>query len=106
MRSVIGIVTTTSESTEHVKALSTAHARRRVTSGMLSVVQKQGVPRAMIDAAERPVLQDLRRTYGKTFHTWQYDKYPDLPLGPPQLMMAITKDGAVNEQLLKQRDEA
>lgn len=26
--------------------------------------------------------------------TWQYDKHPDLPLGPPQLMMSYTHEYA------------
>lgn len=42
---------------------------------------------AAIDLAERPVLQDLRKTFGKTIHTWQYDVHPELPLGPPQMML-------------------
>jgi len=58
-----------------------------IESGMLTVVSKKGVPAAAIDVAERPVLQDLRKTFGKTCHTWQYDVHPDLPLGPPQMMM-------------------
>lgn len=56
-----------------------------VESGMLTVVSKLGVPsertvqsirqsaegplESAIDTAERPVLQDIRRTYGKTCHT-------------------------------------
>jgi hypothetical protein len=27
------------------------------------------------------------------FHFWQFDKGDTLPIGPPQLMMAITADG-------------
>ena len=42
---------------------------------------------ALMDAAERPVLQDIRRTFGKTVHTWQVDIHKDLPLGPPAFMM-------------------
>jgi hypothetical protein len=52
---------------------------------------------------------ELQKTYGKTIHTWvscplngvditltectcvqAFDKHPDLPLGPPHLMMAYT----------------
>ncbi|CAD6572703.1 MAG: hypothetical protein CYPHOPRED_004923 [Cyphobasidiales sp. Tagirdzhanova-0007] len=77
-----------------------------VESGTLAVVQKTGVPRAVIDMAERPVLQDLRRTFGKTVHTWQVDKHPDLPLGPPSFMMSMTKEGQVDEKLLAERDAA
>lgn len=49
---------------------------------------------------------ELHRMYGKTTHTWQFDLHPDLPLGPPQLMMAYTDDSQVDRQLLKERDEA
>lgn len=69
----------------------------------------------MHDMSERPAMIELHRTYGKTIHTWyvslvtpwglrptsnkirQYDKHPDLPLGPPQLMMSLTDDSMVEE---------
>jgi hypothetical protein len=35
----------------------------------------------------------------------QYDKYPDFPMGPPQLMMSYTNDGQVPQQMVKERDE-
>ena len=34
----------------------------------------------------------LQKTYGKTIHTRQYDIHPDLPLGPPTLMISYTRD--------------
>ncbi len=42
-------------------------------------------------------------TYGKTFHTWQYDR-DDFPYGIPQLMMGLTQDGQANEALIHDRD--
>lgn len=49
---------------------------------------------------------ELQQTYGKTIHTWAYDIYPDLPLGPPNLMMAYTGDGqGPPPEVLKTRDE-
>jgi hypothetical protein len=33
------------------------------------------------------------------FHFWQFDKGDTLPIGPPQLMMAITADGQLNPEL-------
>ncbi len=49
---------------------------------------------------------ELQRTYGKTIHTWAYDVYPDLPLGPPNLMMSYTSDeNAPPADLVKARDE-
>jgi len=77
-----------------------------VESGMLTVVGKTGVPSPIMDAAERPVLQDLRRTFGKTCHTWQFDIHPDLPLGPPQMMMSFTKDEQIDQKVLGERDAA
>ena len=42
-------------------------------------------------------------TYGKTFHTWQYDR-DDFPYGIPQLMMGFTQDGQADEALIRGRD--
>lgn len=36
---------------------------------------------------------ELQSSYGKTIHTWAFDIHPDLPLGPPNLMMSYTDDG-------------
>ncbi|OCF37409.1 hypothetical protein I316_00530 [Kwoniella heveanensis BCC8398] len=75
-----------------------------VDSGMLMLGTKSLVPNAMTDVAERPAMLELHRTYGKTTHTWQYDIHPDLPLGPPQVMMAYTEDSQVDKALLTERD--
>lgn len=56
------------------------------------------------DAVEQPAMHDLQKTYGKTVHTWAIDKYPDLPLGPPQLMMSVTGDGQLSDEIIEQRD--
>jgi hypothetical protein len=58
-----------------------------------------GIP----DLAEHAHLSDLVKTYGKTFHTWQYDR-DDFPYGIPQLMMGLTGDGQVDEALVRDRD--
>lgn len=58
-----------------------------------------GIP----ERAERAYFEDLATTYGKTFHTWQYDR-DDFPLGIPQLMMGFTGDGQVDEKLVAARD--
>ena len=68
-----------------------------VSSGVLTA---PGVP----ELAERAYFEDLVTTYGKTFHTWQYDRDPDLPYGIPQLMMGLTADGQVDAELLAARD--
>ena len=68
-----------------------------VSSGALTA---PGVP----ELAEHSYFEDLIHTYGKTFHTWQYDR-DDFPYGIPQLMMGLTGDGQVDEALLRARDE-
>ena len=67
-----------------------------VKSGILVA---PGIP----ELAERAYFQDLVTTYGKTFHTWQYDR-DDFPYGIPQLMMGFTADGQADEALLADRD--
>ena len=58
-----------------------------------------GIP----DLAEHAYFSDLVTTYGKTFHTWQYDR-DDFPYGIPQLMMGFTQDGQADEALVHGRD--
>ena len=67
-----------------------------VKSGVLVA---PGIP----DLAEHAYFQDLVTTYGKTFHTWQYDR-DDFPYGIPQLMMAFTEDGQADESQIHDRD--
>jgi hypothetical protein len=67
-----------------------------VKSGILVA---PGIP----DLAEHAYFSDLVSTYGKTFHTWQYDR-DDFPYGIPQLMMGFTRDGQADEALIRDRD--
>jgi len=67
-----------------------------VKSGILTA---PGIP----DLAEHAYFEDLVTTYGKTFHTWQYDR-DDFPYGIPQLMMGFTEDGQADADLIQQRD--
>lgn len=67
-----------------------------VRSGILIA---PGVP----EIAEHAYFADLVTTYGKTFHTWQYDR-DDFPYGIPQLMMGLTADGQADETLVRARD--
>ncbi|CAA6668187.1 unnamed protein product [Spirodela intermedia] len=48
---------------------------------------------------ERMDLEKVCKTYGKTFHFWQVDRGDALPLGLPQIMMALTGDGQLREDL-------
>ena len=74
---------------------------------MLQLQLKSTVPNAAGDLAEQPAMLELQRTYGKTIHTWAYDLYPDLPLGPPNLMMSYSSDEqAPPAEIVKTRDEA
>ncbi|KAL9650541.1 hypothetical protein ABK040_004760 [Willaertia magna] len=56
--------------------------------------------------AEHEVMKDIVKTYGKTFHTWQVDRGDPLPLGVPQLMMAITDNSLIqNKDYFVNRDK-
>jgi len=55
--------------------------------------------------AEKEAMKELINTYGKAIHLWQIDRGDKVPLGPPQQMMAFTKDSQVNWDLVKKRDE-
>lgn len=56
------------------------------------------------DTLENRLMKKLVKTYGKTIHTWQFDRGDPLPLGLPQLMISPTADGQLNPELLKKRD--
>ncbi|CAL9419992.1 OBAP family protein [Streptomyces sp. enrichment culture] len=68
-----------------------------VKSGILTA---PGIP----DLAEHAYFEDLVTTYGKTFHTWQYDR-DDFPYGIPQLMMGFTEDGQASDEMIRARDD-
>ncbi|KIJ69235.1 hypothetical protein HYDPIDRAFT_80637 [Hydnomerulius pinastri MD-312] len=76
-----------------------------VESGVLYLETKGFVPNVINDVAEQPAMLELQKTYGKTIHTWAYDQHPDLPLGPPQLMMAYTRDDQLSTEAVKERDQ-
>ncbi|XP_057504606.1 oil body-associated protein 1A-like [Actinidia eriantha] len=63
-----------------------------VKSGVLFI---PGVPGPL----QRKDLEKICKTYGKTIHFWQVDKGDNLPLGIPQVMMALTRDGQLHENL-------
>lgn len=54
--------------------------------------------------AEHACFEDLVTTYGKTFHTWQYDR-DDSPYGIPQLMTGFTQDGQAADEMIQARDD-
>jgi len=69
-----------------------------VTSGQLTA---PGIP----PPVEHEMMKKLVNTYGKTWHTWQYDQHSDLPLGVPQLMMGFTRPGQAQDSLVKQLEK-
>ncbi len=69
-----------------------------VKSGQLSA---PGIP----GPVEHELMKKLVNTYGKTWHTWQYDRDPDLPLGVPQLMMGFTAPGQAHESLVQEVED-
>ncbi|GAA6022963.1 hypothetical protein JCM8202_000290 [Rhodotorula sphaerocarpa] len=75
-----------------------------VESGQLVLKSKNFVPVAAEDVAEQGVMKELQTTYGKTIHTWRPELHPDLPLGPPSLMMSFTGDDQVEPSVLDTRD--
>eukprot|EP00258_Populus_trichocarpa_P024294 XP_024440313.1 LOW QUALITY PROTEIN: oil body-associated protein 1A [Populus trichocarpa] len=48
---------------------------------------------------QRQDLEKVCKTYGKTFHFWQIDRGDNLPLGLPQMMMSLTRDGQLYDEL-------
>ena len=66
-----------------------------VKSGQLTA---PGIPQPI----EHEMMKKLVNTYGKTWHTWQYDLHPDLPVGVPQLMMGFTEPGQAKKPLIQQ----
>lgn len=60
-----------------------------------------GIP----DRVEYELMEKLVSTYGKTIHTWHTDQEFELPVGSPMIMMGFTKDGQLDPQLLRDRDE-
>ncbi|GJP41993.1 hypothetical protein CLOM_g1593 [Closterium sp. NIES-68] len=49
--------------------------------------------------AEQPIMAKLVKTFGKTWHFWQFDRGDALPLGVPQLMGAFFADGQLKPEL-------
>ncbi|KAL5703239.1 Oil body-associated protein 1A [Ranunculus cassubicifolius] len=63
-----------------------------VKSGILFM---PGVP----GPVQRADMEKVVKTYGKTFHFWQVDRGDPFPLGLPQIMMALTRDGQLHDNL-------
>lgn len=57
------------------------------------------------DIAEKELMEEIVSTYGKTIHTWHTNHHHELPLGTPLIMMGFTKDGQLEDSILKTRDK-
>jgi hypothetical protein len=68
-----------------------------VTSGQLLAPK-------LSEEQENKFMAVVRKTWGKTFHTWR-DPNTEVPLGQPRLMWAFTKDGEIHEDLLRKREK-
>ncbi|GJJ73414.1 hypothetical protein EMPS_05772 [Entomortierella parvispora] len=79
-----------------------------VESGLLVQVTKSFVPESVANSAEKGPLKIPVNTYGKTFQFWPVDEKGEcsslVPTGPPQLLVALTKDSQVDLDLLAKRD--
>ncbi|XP_076924691.1 oil body-associated protein 2A-like [Bidens hawaiensis] len=55
----------------------------------------------------KPELENMAKTYGKFWCTWQTDRGDKLPIGPPSLMMSPQNDiqCMVKPELVKKRDD-
>jgi hypothetical protein len=52
---------------------------------------------------EMKFMRQILTTWGKTWHTWP-DPATPIPIGEPLLMWALSGDGQVNEEVVRQRD--
>ncbi|KAI4980084.1 hypothetical protein ZWY2020_016837 [Hordeum vulgare] len=55
--------------------------------------------RVVPGVVERRDLEKVARTYGKTVHFWQVDRGDALPLGVPQIMKALAREGQLRQDL-------
>ncbi|KAL3641656.1 Oil body-associated protein 1A [Castilleja foliolosa] len=69
-----------------------------VKSGVLNM---PGVPGPI----QRMDLEKVAKTYGKVIHFWQVDRGDKLPLGLPQIMMALTRDGQLYDNLAQDMEK-
>ncbi|KAH0930171.1 hypothetical protein HID58_015898 [Brassica napus] len=54
---------------------------------------------------QRQDLDKVAKTYGKVFHFWQVDLGHDLPIGLPNVMMAVTRDGQLFHEMIQETEK-
>lgn len=47
----------------------------------------------------------LHQTYGKMIHTWAFDEFPELPLGPPYFMVSYAGVNPPSNEAVHRWDE-
>jgi hypothetical protein len=76
-------------------------------SHVYEVKSGQLVSPGLSEEAELDLMRKVMSTYGKTWHTWPTEHFDDkLPLGAPSLMMAFTRDGQAQQELIEKRDRS
>ncbi|WAR61307.1 hypothetical protein PtB15_13B563 [Puccinia triticina] len=75
-----------------------------VESGVLIQMHASGIEGQVPENKERDMMSTIHKTFGKVIHTWNIDQNPELPLGPPSLMMSYTKPDMVDWDQVKRRD--
>ncbi|CAN7065101.1 unnamed protein product [Brassica rapa subsp. trilocularis] len=60
-----------------------------------------GVP----EPIQRQDLEIVAKTYGKVYHFWQVDLGHELPIGLPNIMMAVTRDGQLYPEMVKETEK-
>lgn len=77
-----------------------------VKSGMLILPKPESADAKEWDRAELEAMREVVGLYGKTWHFWQVDRGDEMPMGWPELMGSLTREGQVDmEGALKGRDE-
>lgn len=69
-----------------------------VCGGLLNM---PGVP----STAEKSMMQHLAKTYGKTWHFWEFDRGDKLPLGVPRLMASVTNEKEFDSTLVAELEK-
>ena len=73
---------------------------------MLVLPKPDSADEAEWEKAELAAMREVVGLYGKTWHFWQVDRGDEVPMGWPELMGSVVRDGQVDlGEALKDRDE-
>lgn len=77
-----------------------------VKSGMLILPKPEDAGGEEWERGELEAMREVVGLYGKTWHFWQVDRGDEVPMGWPELMGSVTREGQVDlEGALRERDE-